>query len=78
MKLSSRYLVISLSCLVILLIFHLLINNYLSILVFAASCETADCSSPEECQRKIQESRKKITLDKTFLFEYRRKEGKNL
>ncbi len=47
-----------LTCCFIVLIILLLMSLCSNILIFrsfAASCNTSDCSSPEECQRKIQE-----------------------
>lgn len=58
-KFKSHYLAISLSRgLVILLAFVLIIQLLLNcsiVKLFAASCNTADCSSPEDCQQKIKE-----------------------
>jgi len=57
-KLIARYLGISLSrYLAILLVFVLIVQllNCSIVKLFAASCNTADCSSPEDCQQKIKE-----------------------
>jgi len=63
-KLISRYLDISISRYLVILMVFVLIAQLLNcpiVKLFAASCNTADCSSPEDCQQKIKECQEIIS-----------------